>query len=171
MIKNFTKSIRFYIRISFTFCLIITGFIVHSQEYPGILNSLNQSEAQHLESLVEAVNPTVYVTDAGVQTVGNGSTLVAKCEADAINKLYDVNASYNDVQLIRIDIRNLSDFNNVLKPSLFQSFTSLSYIYLFFQYDACGNQTSDCFQTLINQFLGNEQLSGVQVIYRLGIIQ
>jgi len=145
--------------------------VTYGQEYPHVTNNMSQTDGQQLENLIEGLNPMVYLTQSEIQTVGNGTPIVARCEIDALNKLYEINPLFDDVQLLRIDIREASDLSNILKPSLLQSFSSLDYILIFFQYDACGNQTADCLQSLTAQFLDNEVTPGIQAIYRFGIIQ
>jgi hypothetical protein len=160
-----------YQNVFFSFIFMLLTYSVQSQEYFSLLNSLNPTEAQALQTLVEGINPMLLITDNTVQSVGTGSALVAKCEITSLSKLYENNPLYNTVKLIRIDIFDESDLSNIIKVSDIKGFNSLQYILIFYMFDVCENQSIDCLPTLTNNFLNNEDIENIRVIYRLGIIE
>ncbi|MDD3875530.1 MAG: hypothetical protein PHT69_02855 [Bacteroidales bacterium] len=143
----------------------------YSQEYSSVLNSLDSAEAEHLQSLVEDLHPRIFVTQNNIQLLGGNNPTVAVCEVDAVNRLYENNPLYNEIEFLRIDIRNNSDLANTFSPTLMQSFSSLDYLLIFFQYDVCQDMSSSCLVPIVNQLLNNEQPQNINVIYRFEIIQ
>lgn len=162
------KNIVATLALSIVTLLNITLF---GQEYSTVIDNLSPSEAQQLQAFAETPQPGLLVLQNSIQAFGGSTPVVVLCEANATQSLYDNNASFNTVEFIRIDIRSASDLNNSLDISMLQSFSSLKYVYLFYQYDACGNLSQTCLSNLTVGFTGNTQLPGVTVIYRLEIIQ
>lgn len=131
--------------------------------------SADTEELQHLESLINDLNPTVYLQGTTVKAFGNGFPLVAECDTKSIGLLYDGNSLFNQVELIRIKIASslemailTMDLNNLT------GFPNLKYLYLIYTFDACGDQADGCLaENAGKSITGNE--SPVTVLYSLSI--
>lgn len=157
--------------------IILTGLMLmncintlQAQEYSQSLISMNASEAEHLKSLVEDLQPSVYISESSLEQYGDQLPKVANCEITSVGRLYELQQLYSSIEIIRININSASELSYICDYTQLSGFYSLKYILLVFQYDVCGNQTQNCLANYTNTIVQNISPK-VKVLYRLDIIE
>jgi hypothetical protein len=165
--KRFSKLMKFI------FCAIffLSAQYSFSQTVISLQNQLSgmaPEAAQELSTLVYGLNPAIYLINNELTVNGEGAPVVTVSDAASIDMLYDENEQYNTVNLVKITISNPGEMPGAIYLDNMQSFTSLEYLLFVFEYDACGNQSESCLQSLLESIVEGEN-STVIVMYVLTI--
>lgn len=158
----------------FVFSLILSIFFLTGVSAQTIISfengiqSTELSDAAHLQSLVTDIHPSVYLSNGVLTTYGTGSPIIAICDASSVNKLYDNDPIFNQVELIRITINNSGQIPSTIDLERVSAFTNLRYLLLVFAYDECGTRTMDCLPSTLNSIIHGAS-SPIIVLYNLSI--
>lgn len=113
------------------------------------------------------LQPTIYITPEGMNTYGEGAPLVVECTPNKISQLYEENASFAEVKVLKLNIRSSADLV-VLQLSKLKSFSSLKYVQLVFVYDICGGGNERCLLTKAKNIIAAGSVSAT-ILYQLSI--
>jgi hypothetical protein len=155
-------------------CLIFGLFFlsgVNAQtimSYKSGLQSLDPSTAAHLQSLVTDIYPSANLCNGELITYGNGSPVVAICDATTVNMLYDDDPTLSQLELIRITVNSTGDLPSELDFTRMQGLTELKYVLFVFAYDTCGGRTDDCLGEIVNRMIKGDN-SILLALYTLSI--
>jgi len=144
--------------------------VLKAQEYSQALSSMNVTEAQKIQSLVEELQPSLYVKQASIEQFGDQSSRVVFCEISSLERLYELNQEYQTVEIIRISVSNPSELSYSMDFKNLESFASLKYIYIVFQYDVCGGLSQSCIAGYANAMIQNISPK-VKLLYKLDIVE
>jgi hypothetical protein len=133
-IKNFSLVILF----------VLTSYCLQAQNILELNAMLATSKAStdaavvansaHLESLINDLQPTVYI-GTSVKSNGGAQPVCAEIKAADIQKLKTENSLFSQVELITILVNKTSDMNFVLDLAEISSFTNLKYVYFLVEFD------------------------------------
>ncbi len=131
---------------------------------------LEPASAAHLQSLVTDTHPTAYLIEGKISTNGKEAPITANCDAASVDMLYGNNIVLNQVELIRIKASSINDLPTSVDLIKLEELTSLKYLLVEFEYDACLGSTENCFSSILQDFLkGNS--SQITVMYSHSISQ
>jgi hypothetical protein len=137
-------------------------------EYSSLINSMNEtkqmsalSNAEHLRSLVYDLNSKLYINNQIENAVGITNPVCVKIDAQSIDKLYEENQLFNQVELITINLNDLNELNFFLDLSKLKSFTNLKYIQFLCSFK--------CDPLLINNLYQKISNTDIIVFYQISI--
>jgi hypothetical protein len=113
---------------------------------------------KHLESLLEEVQPTIYVS-ANKITSSGANPLCVEVEASANNQLYLGNSLFSQVEVIIIKLKDPADLNFKLDLTKLSGFLSLKYVYFLCEFEC----RSEEIQKLITP------KAGITTLYKVSI--
>jgi hypothetical protein len=160
VIKNF----------SIVILLVLTSFCLQAQninimELDALMISLKASPdsavvagSVHLESLINDLQPTVYI-GTSVKSNGGMQPVCAEIKAADIQKLKTENPLFSQVELITIILNKPSDINFVLDLSDLSSFTNLKYVYFLVEFDCTNKEMQKLYLPK----------TGISVMYKVSI--
>lgn len=125
------------------------------------------ADKPELEKLLFELQPTIYITQNGTNTYGEGNPVVVECVPGKLALLYEENPAFAQVKLIKLRINSKADLV-VLQLSKLQSFKNLEYVQLIFTYDVCGNKTEQCLLSRVKNMIAPGGVS-VTVLYQLSV--
>lgn len=96
--------------------------------------SLDQIKAENLRKLVYEIQPTIYIINHEVKTIGEGKPLVGELEISDISTLYLKNSIFEKVEFLKIRVLNPTQAKTILNIPLLVHFKSLKYIQFVFSY-------------------------------------
>jgi hypothetical protein len=170
--KQFVCGFRRQI-LKLSVCLLLIVYATGSsaqgvQELGQAINSMKlssvkavQDESIHLNSLVNDLQPTLYINSGVIKTYNNTPCVCADVDILSINKLSESNSLYSQIELIKIRINPGDASNLVLNLATLQSFTNLKYVIFLCSFD--------CNPALINNMYLPASGSGVTVLYQISI--
>ena len=169
--KNF-RFFRFFITVTFLFICMMPSFL-KGEVQPATPTYGSADEVMvnnsYVVKLALDLQPTIFINETDRFLYGSGNFLVVECALSQIQQLYDEDAIFSSVQLIRIKIEEGDDPFS-LDLDLLQSFPQLQYVWLIYLYDACNDETDACLleKTQNSITSGNEEIT---IIYSLSISQ
>lgn len=176
--KRFSTLRRSLLRSAGSFLMAVIFTVVifpsaHAQTVLSLasqLKSLDVTNAQHLQSLVSGLHPSVYLTGGIQKTYGPGAPVVAICDAASVNLLYSVDPAFSQVELIRITINSSGELPPAIDLTRMTGFTNLQYLLVVFAYDACGEKTDGCLATKVDELVQGTG-SPIVTLFKLSIPQ
>ena len=92
------------------------------------------SNVKELENLLYQVQPSLYFYDGELKSYGKDqTTLFTDCKS--FNKISENKIDIPSIEIIRINISDKTDLNNVLNSKEFKNFKKLKYIYFTSSFD------------------------------------
>ena len=161
---KFLKAIPIIILMIFS-CRVSAQTIVSLNAYQSTLDPV---EAEQFENLISGANPTIYLVDGTLEVFGEGAPLVTISDASSYNMMYNENTLYNQVQLVKLVITNPEETPSSIDLAQLQSFNSLTYFLITFEYNACGGFSESCLASIVESIIQGEG-SPVVVLYNLSI--
>lgn len=162
-------------RISKLFLTLIFGlFLLSSINAQTVMSlesakqSLEPSSAAHLQSLVTDLHSNVYVSQGEFKTYGEGSPVVAICDAASVNLLYGNNPALSQVELINVAANSASELPSSIDLTQLEGLADLKYLFVVFEYDACGGSADGCLASILEGIIQGTS-SQITVIYSLSI--
>lgn len=157
--------------------LLIALFLVSGiqaqtiMSFQNAMQTLEPSAAAHLESLVTEIHPTAYLTQGEITTYGEGSPVVAFCDAASIDILYGNDPVISQAELINITLNSINNWPVVpIDLTQLEALTNLKYLLIVFEYDACSGGAETCLASLVEGMVQGIS-SQITVIYQLSIPQ
>ncbi|GAB1454296.1 hypothetical protein MASR2M47_43520 [Draconibacterium sp.] len=141
-----------------------------AMSFDSAKQTLEPSSAEHLQSLVTNLHPNVYLSQGGFKTYGEGSPVVAICDAGSVNMLYSGDPVLSQVELINIKANSASDLPSSIDLTQMQGLTNLKYLMVVFAYDACGGNTDACLASKLEGIIQGTS-SQITVLFKLSIPQ
>jgi hypothetical protein len=132
--------------------------------------SLTNTEAQHLDELVDGGISTLFIYDKTFETEGETAPAIADVALGSLPELYNAHPEYANIQLLRIKVRNVDDLNYKLDLDKLQHFKNLKYVYVIVTLDVCPEKVGDitCQKTKIsNMFSGYETNATPTVLFEI----
>lgn len=131
-------------------CLVILMIVSSAQvllgqsvkEMGALIAEMKQSDeaqAMRLKSLSCDLNPTVYLDNHGIKVFGE-NPVCAVVTGGAVNKLYEENPLFRQIELIKIKIDNLSDLSGSINLSSLSGFPNLKYIQILCEVNCTASQ-------------------------------
>ena len=94
------------------------------------LNSLSTySRAQHIQDLIQKVQPSVYFNSGVVKTYGDKPKALFT-DIHSLNGISNASILKNNIEIVTIKINTLSDLNSFIDLSVFSTFKKLKYVYI-----------------------------------------
>jgi len=150
----------------------VSAHSAYGQSAGGQLPCLRASDAaaqdQSLYDLLYRLSPTVFINANDVVTYGTDSFALVECVVSQLPQLYAVNPFFTDAKVIKFKIGSPLDVVS-LDLDLLQSFTQLEYVWLVYEYDACGGEADSCLQAMAEKSVTQSSNSKVTVLYELAI--
>lgn len=87
------------------------------------------SNAEHIENLLQKVQPSVYLFEGIVKTYGEKPTNLYT-EIPSLSGLTNSSILKNNIEIIIIKIKNANELNSTIDLSLLSGYKSLKYIYI-----------------------------------------
>ena len=146
---------------------------IHAQtvmSYESVMLSLELDEAAHLNRLATDLHTTAYLMQGENTTYGEGPTVVAICDAASLSMLYGNNPDLNQVELVRIAVSSLNELPTSIDLNRLNNLTNLKYLFVVFEYDACGSHTDGCLASIVEGLIKGTS-SQITVVYTLSIPQ
>lgn len=134
---------------------------------PSLKAQIVLSGDEQLTSLLTEIHPSIYLSDGEITTYGNSAPEVLYCDVASINKLYDSEELYEQVQLIKLQIKSGEALPVIILANLV-SFTNLDYFYVEFTFDICGEQSDACLESIVQQNLSTDGTT-ITVLKQLSI--
>ena len=131
---------------------------------------LEPAKAEHLQSLATDVYPTAYLTQGKITTTGVEASRVVICDAASVHLLYGNNPALSLVELIKITASSPNDLPTSIDLTKLEELTSLKYLLVEFEYDACGSHTDGCLASIVEGLIKGTS-SQITVVYTLSIPQ
>jgi hypothetical protein len=96
------------------------------------LKSASDDEDETPYQLLYSLKPTIYVKNNSIiQVTGpNKPVSLTTSDVNSLNILKIDNPLFNTVQILKIQLNEISDLNNYLDMSSIQGFSNLSYVYI-----------------------------------------
>lgn len=158
-------------RVNRVFITLLLGLLFMSamtipayMSYQTALQLLEPATAAHLESLVTNIHPTAYLTQGEITTPGEGAAVVAIFDAASLGLLYSNNPGLSQVELIKITANAESDLPASIDLLQLEVMPNLKYLLVEFSYDACGGNTEDCLNSILQGIIEGNSLQ-IMVIY------
>lgn len=123
------------------------------------MNNADAREAQHLNMLVNDSPSSLFIYNQTIEVDGEAPILLADVNINSIEELYVDHAEFENVQLIRIKVRNPDHLNFVLDLERLKSFENLRYIFVVVTYEMCpaGGRMYECEKTKIRRLFSTSE--------------
>ena len=131
---------------------------------------LEPAKAEHLQSLATDLYPTAYLTQGKITTTGVEASRVVICDAASVHLLYGNNPALSLVELIKITASSPNDLPTSMDLTKLEELTSLKYLLVEFEYDACVESAENCFSSILQVFIMGKS-SQITVMYSHSISQ
>ncbi len=151
------------------------------QSLDNYKTSLEPSTAEHVQSLVTDLLPSVFLSKGEVTTYGTGDPLVVYCDATSIHLLYESNSLFKHAEMLRMKINAPEELPSYLDIAGLHGFENLKYIFFQFTYNACGDSSDQCLGSKLGSIIVQSNTRGttvmkqvspqLSVIYQLSMIQ
>lgn len=110
---------------------------------------------EEFDDLMSNVYPAIYMVNGEYAVYGEGAPQVLFCDVQSLQQLNTSNPDFASVQLIKVEVESGQNLSSVFLASL-PDFQSLMYFAVVYQYDACGDMTSECLDALAGQSIHTE---------------
>jgi|GEM_PF-6057021 len=134
---------------------------------PSLKAQIGGSGDEQLTSLLTEIHPSVYLSNGEITTYGNSAPEVLYCDVASVNMLYDSEELFDQVQLIKLQIKSGEALPTIILNNLV-SFTNLDYFYVEFTYDICGGQSDACLDAIVQQNISRDGTT-ITVLKQLSI--
>ena len=101
--------------------------------------NISTDEAQQLDDLVKGKNSTLFILGNEFKIDGNSSPVIADVALESLDQIYSPNAKFENIELIRIKVRNTNDLKYKLNTENLSHFQKLKYVYVLVIFDICSN--------------------------------
>lgn len=160
----------FFTRVNQSFTILLLGLLFMSamsipgyMSYQMALQMLEPPAAAQLESLVNNQNNTAYLIQGEIN-MGEGLCHVAIFDAASLGLLYSNYPGLSQVELIKITANAESDLPASIDLLQLEAMPNLKYLLVEFSYDACGGNTEDCLNSILQGIIEGNSLQ-IMVIY------
>jgi hypothetical protein len=136
-------------------------------------NSSNAPLANQLRKLSFDIIPTLYINN-GIETLTESTNpLRIIADGNSLNKLYQENAQFNEVEIIIIRLKSLSELNLTLNSNQLNHFKNLKYIYFSCSFELCPEESEsiNCEKTKIEASINGDMPLGVVLLFSSEISQ
>lgn len=114
------------------------------------------------------LQPTMFINEhsVAVHPVGEAAS-VLECVPSQTEKLYQDKGGFEQVKVIKIKLQT-ADAVLSLDLERLRAFPNLHYVWVVYEYDACGDAAEDCLPNLLEQGITHgEAAPDVKVLYEL----
>ena len=105
--------------------------------------NISTDEAQQLDDLIKGESSTLFIFGNEFEIDGTSSPVIADVALESLNQIYSANAKFENIELIRIKVRNTNDLKNILNIENLSHFPNLKYIYVLVIFDICPGNPDD----------------------------
>lgn len=112
------------------------------------LKSTSMSGYEKLDLLTSGSNPTIYIKNNTLKTFGENCTVLSS-DITSLSYIKNNAIESNNVEIVRISIKNATDINGKIDISFFSNFPNLKYIYII----SSVNTTK---QNIVNMIVNNK---------------
>lgn len=151
------------------------------EHFDTYLNHVDAREATHLNMLANDSPSTLFIYNQSYEMSGESPMMIADVHLNSLNELYGDHPEFENVQLIRIKVRNEEELNFDLDLDELKAFSNLRYIYVVITYEMCppNGRNFDCEKAKLQQVfstdpgnssnfnIGNEGNSTPVVIFKI----
>jgi hypothetical protein len=120
-----------------------------------------QDNSLRISSLVNEINPTIYINNGVIRTSHNTPSVCADVDIQSLNRLSESNSAYEQVELLKIRINEDDVSGVILNIGNLSSFTNLKYILFVCSYS--------CSPSSINSLYLSSADNGIAVYYQISI--
>ncbi len=113
------------------------------ESFDNYIKNMSADESQQLDDLVNGENSTLFIFGNEFEIEGNSSPVIADVALESLNQIYSPNANFENIELIRIKVRNASDLKYILNTGELSHFQKLKYVYVLVTFDICPNNPDD----------------------------
>lgn len=126
------------------------------------------SDAYDLNALAYDLVPTIYYKNGKATITDKLATPVRVIvDATAIGKLYEVKPSFKTIEMIVIQLSDVSELTSTINVELLQHFTQLRYVYISCSFNVC--DTDVCAKEKISSMLQGKLPATTSLIYSSAI--
>lgn len=136
----------------------IMEFSSYLEQAKSSTDPLVVSNIAHLESLINDLQPTVFVGNE-IKSNGTSQPVCAEVKSTDVEKLSAENSLFNQVELITIVLNSPADLNFILDLSKLNSFINLKYVYFLCEFDCKIEETQKLYLPK----------TGITVLYKVSI--
>lgn len=154
--KSFTWIFFQVIALLFMFSTANAQVVENLETY---LSQVDAREATHINMLVNNSPSTLLIYNQIYEMDGESPMMIADVHLNSLEELYGDYPEFENVQLIRIKVRNEEDLDFNLELDELKSFTNLRYIYVIITYEMCppNGRNFDCEKERIKQLFTTSQ--------------
>jgi hypothetical protein len=166
---NQRKLIPLFISLLMLFGFYSQGNAQNIKRMDSFLAESNAAEISAFELLSENEGATLLVYDNVLELDGEFTAKVANVDLSSFGELYKQHPEFEDIELIRIRLKNPTDLNNKLEIGKLNQFNNLKYILLTVTFELCPeNKTNiECQLSKINEMFTLSGESNSTIIFRL----
>ncbi len=134
------------------------------------IKNIDTAESQQLDNLIHGEISTLFIFGNEFEIDGNTSPIIADVALNSLNQIYSQNEKFNNIELIRIKVRNTDDLKSIINIGNLSHFPKLKYIYAVVTFDICPNKPNDidCQKSEIRKMiLFSEETTNPVVLFQL----
>ncbi|GEM_PF-2997653 len=134
-------------------------------------NAAIVDEGQHLQSLIEDLHPTLYITKGEFAYYGGDYPVRVECDVASVTSLYQPLPSYSGVEIIIIKVNSPAELGAQLDLTRLAAFTQLKYICFLCTFDVCPefNQSRTCVEERLSPMLSGPGDGALMLLYKVSI--
>lgn len=145
-------------------------------EYMSSNDPVIQQKGMELNEYVDDTNPnlmakpTLCIDENGITTIDGDVPKVVKVKMGLIDRLYSQNPDFENIQMIRIMVEDMSDLTQAVNLENLNHFPNLKYIYFLALFEVCPNYpvNEECrASTFRNIVAGYQETSDIQLMYKI----
>lgn len=163
------KSTKSVIKIFYSFLIICLLLVANSniqaqnlKDKKEVLAQLDTKKADKLNSLLNDIQPTIYLENGEMKAFGDGVPVYLKTDAFSINKLNEKNSKFNSVEILEIYLTVEGQETKIfITPELVSGLSNLKYILIRSEY----HMKSEKFEKILSGFSN----SNIVLIYEVSI--
>ena len=104
---------------------------------------ISADESQQFSDLIKGSSSTLFIYDNEFKNNGNSSPVIADVALESLDQIYSTNAKFEDIELIRIKVRNTNDLKYKIDIEKLSHFQKLKYVYVVVTFDICTENPND----------------------------
>lgn len=123
------------------------------------LGQVDVREATHINMLVNEPPSTLFMYNHIYEMDGESPMVIADVHLNSIEELYGDHDEFENIQLIRIKVRNEEDLDFNLDLDQLKAFSNLRYVYVIITYEMCppDGRTFDCEKAKVRQLFSTSE--------------
>ena len=104
---------------------------------------ISKAESQHFNDLIKGSSSTLFIYGNEFRIKENTSPVIAAVALESLDQIYSTNAKFENIELIRIKVKNTNDLEYKIDLEKLSHFQKLKYIYVVITFDICTENPDD----------------------------